>query len=126
MKFRKKGVICWRAMVLGGLMALMMVMMAACGNSSEGGAQKKEWVWVPEYLTIEDDSVSFYDMQLVGDALCYMSYQWDPETEEASQSICKYSLTDGQITKTPLSMPESENENWNLNRGAFARSPSRS
>ena len=36
------------------------------GNSSGGETEKKEWVWVPEFITIDDETVSFYDMQLVG------------------------------------------------------------
>ena len=74
---------------------------------------------MPEFVTIEDETVSYYDMQLVGDALCYQSYDYDEETGESTQSICKYALADGSITKTPLSY--AEEKNWNLNRVAFAQ-----
>nr|WP_321152363.1 extracellular solute-binding protein [uncultured Acetatifactor sp.] len=115
MKLGKKSAVAQRIWALA-LSAAMVLSMAGCGKSPDGGTPKKEWVWVPEFVTIEDEGVSFYDMQLVGDGLYYMSYDWDPETEKSAQSICRYSLADGQITKTPLSLPEDE-RNWNMDRG---------
>ncbi len=118
MKLTKKRTICQRVFALA-LAAAMAFSLAACGNSSEGETEKKEWVWVPEFVTIDDESVSYYDMQLVGDSLCYQSYDYDEATEKSTQSICRYSLTDGSTTKTPLTY--SEEKNWNLNRIAFAQ-----
>lgn len=118
MKLMKKSTICRRFLALA-LAAAMTFSLAACGNSSGGGTEKKEWVWVPEFITIDDESVSYYDMQLVGDGLYYLSYKWDEATGKSSESICKYSLTDGNITKTPLSY--AEEKIWNLNGGVFAK-----
>ncbi len=116
MKHTKKRTICRRVLTLA-LTAAMAFSLAACGNSSGGETEKKEWVWVPEFVTIEDENVSYYDMQLVGDALYYQSYDWDEDTQESTQSVCKYSLADKSTTKTPLHY--SEEGNWNLNRTAF-------
>ena len=113
MKPTKKRTIRRRLLAMA-LAAATAFSLAACGNSSGGETEKKEWVWVPEFVTIEDETVSYYDMQLVGDALCYQSYDYDEETGESTQSICKYALADGSITKTPLSY--AEEKNWNLNR----------
>ncbi len=110
--------ICRRVLGLA-LSAAMALSLAACGNSSGGETEKKEWVWVPEFITIDDETVSFYDMQLVGDSLCYQSYDYDEETEISTQSICRYSLADGNITKTPLNYVEEKN--WNLNRLVYAQ-----
>ena len=118
MKPTKKRTIRRRLLAMA-LAAATAFSLAACGNSSGGETEKKEWVWVPEFVTIEDETVSYYDMQLVGDALCYQSYDYDEETGESTQSICKYALADGSITKTPLSY--AEEKNWNLNRVAFAQ-----
>ena len=93
MKLMKNKAICRRVLGLA-LSAAMALSLAACGNSSGGETEKKEWVWVPEFITIDDENVSFYDMQLVGDSLCYQSYDYDEETETSTQSICRYSLAD--------------------------------
>lgn len=118
MKLMKNKAICRRVLGLA-LSAAMALSLAACGNSSGGETEKKEWVWVPEFITIDDENVSFYDMQLVGDSLCYQSYDYDEETEISTQSICRYSLADGSITKTPLNYVEEKN--WNLNRLVYAQ-----
>lgn len=116
MKLMKKSTIIRRSTALA-LAAAMTFSLAACGNSSEGGTEKKEWAWVPEFITLDDEDASYYDMQLVGDALYSLSYDWDEATQKSSQSICKYSLADGSVEKTPLSY--AEEKNWNLNRGVF-------
>ncbi len=118
MKPTKKRTIRRRLLAMA-LSAATAFSLAACGNSSGGETEKKEWVWVPEFVTIEDETVSYYDMQLVGDALCYQSYDYNEETGESTQSISRYSLADGSITKTPLDY--AEEKNWNLNRVAFAQ-----
>lgn len=118
MKLMKNKAICRRVLGLA-LSAAMALSLAACGNSSGGETEKKEWVWVPEFITIDDETVSFYDMQLVGDSLCYQSYDYDEETGISTQSICRYSLADGNITKTPLNYVEEKN--WNLNRLVYAQ-----
>ena len=118
MKPTKKRTIRRRLLAMA-LSAATAFSLAACGNSSGGETEKKEWVWVPEFITIDDETVSFYDMQLVGDSLCYQSYDYDEETEISTQSICRYSLADGNITKTPLNYVEEKN--WNLNRLVYAQ-----
>ena len=117
MKLTKKSTMCQRILTRG-LAAAMVVLLAACGNSSEGETEKKEWTWVPEFITVEDENASYYDMQMVGDGLCYLSYDYDEAAERSTQSICKYSLTDGSITKTQLSY--TEEGNWSMNRPTFA------
>ena len=109
MKLMKNKAICRRVLGLA-LSAAMALSLAACGNSSGGET---------EFITIDDETVSFYDMQLVGDSLCYQSYDYDEETEISTQSICRYSLADGNITKTPLNYVEEKN--WNLNRLVYAQ-----
>lgn len=93
---------------------------AACGNSDEAGdaVQAKEWAYVPEFITIDEENVDYYDMQILGENICYLSYDWDEETGESSQSICKYSLADRNVTSTPITWLE-EGGNRNINRGRF-------
>ncbi len=98
--------------------AVLSLSLAACGNSSGDGAQAKEWIWVPEFITVDEENVSYYDMQLVGDALYSTSYIYDEAAGTGYNSICRYSLTDRNMTSVPLSW-SGEEENWNLNRGSF-------
>jgi len=96
---------------------VMAVQLAACGDAESAGdlRQISEWVWVPEYVDVGDESVSYYEMKQVGDGLYYISYDWDEETQVSSQSLCKYSLTDGSVTKKPLMLEEVENGGQNVN-----------
>ena len=88
METKKNHTICRRiaALALAGVAAFSL---AACGKSSGGDPAAKPYVWVPEYVTIDDENVSYYDMQMVGDALFYLSHNWDDETETSSESICR-------------------------------------
>lgn len=63
-------------------------------------APTKEWVYVPEIVTLEDDRARYGDMQLVGDTVCYISMAGEAEGEE--QKLCRYSLTDGELTQVPF------------------------
>ena len=93
---------------------------AACGNKESSGdaAQAKEWAYVPEFITIDEENVNYYDMQVVGENIYYLSYDWDEATGVSSQSICKYSLADRKITSVPITWLE-EGGNQSINRGSF-------
>ena len=94
------------------LMIFISVFMTACGknasndeNISSGGnpvsaATKPEWVYVPERIEIADKRADYYDMQLIGDTVCYLSK--NGESEDSVQSICQYSLTDRKLTSIPI------------------------
>ena len=102
------------------LTAITILGVSACGKSGDSadGTKPKEWAYVPEFLTIEEDNVSYYDMQLVGENLYYLSYDWDESTQTSSQSVCKYSLADKALTKTPITWAEDVGYQ-SLNRGTF-------
>lgn len=101
------------------LAAVMASSLAGCGKSGDSGdsAPAKEWAYVPEFVTIDDENVSYYDMQLLGENIYYLSYNWDEATGESSQDICKYSLADKAVSKTPITWEEEGQQN--LNRGQF-------
>lgn len=85
---------------------------AACGKAdSSGDGAKKEWLYVPEFLTLDEENVSYYDMRLAEGNLYYISWNWDEKTEISSQDLCSYSLADRKMTSHTLSWPEEENFN---------------
>ena len=111
-----------RKRVIAVLLAAVMVFsLAACGSSGNSGdaRQAKEWAYVPEFITIDDENVDYYDMQLLGENIYYLSYDWDEETGESSQNICKYSLADQNLVSTPITWSE-EGGNKSISRGKFA------
>ena len=93
MKFKR---FTWRRGMALMLAAVMVFSLAACGSSGNSGdaRQAKEWAYVPEFITMDEENTNYYEMQIVGENLYYLSYDWDEETGESSQSICKYSLAD--------------------------------
>ena len=103
------------------LAAATAVSLAACGKANDSGdaVQAKEWAYVPEFITIDEENVDYYDMQIMGENIYYLSYDWNEETGESSQSICKYSLADQNVTATPITWLE-EGSNQNISRGRFA------
>lgn len=107
----KKGML---ALALAGSMGVM----AACGESGRVDPVK-EWVYVPEFVTLEDENMQYYDMQCSGDGLYYSSYRWDEETGEGAEILCRYSLTDGKTSEVVLDWGEEQNNN-NLDSMAFA------
>ncbi len=102
------------------LAAAMMVSMAACGKSGDSadGTQVKEWAYVPEFLTVDEENANYYEMQIAGENLYYMSYDWDEEKGESRQNICRYSLTDKNVTSVPVTWTE-ESMNQNINRSYY-------
>lgn len=90
-------------------MASVMAMSAACGKqdgSNPGGqTEQKEYVYVPEYLELDDNTNSGYsNMTVQGDKLYYTNYQWDEASGESKVVLGAYSLTDGsrRTCRSPL------------------------
>ena len=98
------------------LATVMAVSLAACGKQ-DGGSQattdQKEYVYVPEYLELDNDNNSNYNSLTVqGDKLYYINYQWNEENGESKVSIGSYNLTDGSKEVLPI---EFNNENGGIN-----------
>ena len=82
--------------------------MTACGKGTNSDkvteeTEKKEWVYVPEFLEIEDSGISYYDMQYQADSLYYTAYDYNEQTGESCTKIKGYSLTDKSISEFPVS-----------------------
>lgn len=80
--------------------------------------QEREWVYVPEVITVGDEHADYERMQPVGDTFCYVSL--GGEAEDSVRSICRYSLTDRELTSVPIDWPEGGN-NWDIGYWFFTQ-----
>ena len=91
------------------LAVLVTLPMAGCGNTdNSGNMTQKEWIYVPEFVAMDDENASYYGMQLVGDSVYYTVWEWDEASGSGSESLRKYSLTDRQTETIPLAWPDRE------------------
>lgn len=95
--------------------AVTAVFLAACGRGEESAADSgtaKEFVYVPEYLSIGDGtSRSLGNLTMSGDCLYYSVYSWDEETMQSSNSVRKCPLGEGAGEETLLELSGSRNLN---------------
>lgn len=103
MGFLKKKI--WKRTIETAVMALMILLFTACGNSNEPEQVQKEFVYVPEYVELPPEG-QYYNSQVIGDYLYYNEYAYDEQTGESSESFCKLSIKDGTVTKLPLDTGE--------------------
>lgn len=87
-------------------------------NSAAGSAQKREWIYVPEVITMEDEYADYERMQLAGDTLCYVSQ--GGEDGSNTKVICRYSLADRELKSFPIDWAEG-GQNWDVGARFFDR-----
>lgn len=111
------------------LIVCVLMLLTACEKESTAGGnhpsdktnagfdvQKREWVYVPEVITVEDEYADYGRMQLVGDTFCYVSQEGD--TGNGAKTISRYFLTDRKLTSIPVDFPEG-GENWDVGVRCF-------
>ena len=81
------------------------------GSNAADSAQQREWVYVPEVITMEDEHADYERMQLVGDTICYVSQGGDDG--DGAKEICRYSLTDMEFKGVPIHWTEG-GQNWDV------------
>ncbi len=81
------------------------------GDSGADSAQQREWVYVPEVITMEDEHADYERMQLAGDTLCYVSQGED--VGDGAKGICRYSLVDRELERVPIDWTEG-GQNWDV------------
>ena len=90
--------------------------------SSEGSAshttQGREWVYVPEVITVGDERADYERMQPVGNTFCYVSR--GEEAANSVRNICQYSLTNRELKSIPINWPEGGN-NWDVGYRFFTQ-----
>ncbi len=96
--------------------AVMTLQLAGCGEDepADSVSTAAEWVWVPEYVTIEQENFSYYDSVLDGASLCTVVYDYDEASGTSIQSLGRYSLEDGSFTKTPIQWEGPKDGGWNV------------
>ena len=119
------------------LMLCVSLFMAACSKDgtpdndtisdneailSEGSVSHitdgREWVYVPEVIMVGDERADYERMQPVGDTFCYVSL--GGEDENSVRSICRYSLTNRELTTVSIDWPEGGN-NWDVGYRFFTQ-----
>lgn len=76
---------------------------SAVFNVVKDQVQEQEWVYVPEIIAIGDKWADYGNMQIIGDSICYLPM--NGEAENDAQGICRYSITDSELTRTPIDWP---------------------
>ena len=79
--------------------------------------QEREWVYVPEVFMVGDERADYARMQPVGDTFCYVSLG---ESANSARSICRYSLTDRELTAASINWPEG-GKNWDIGYRFFTQ-----
>jgi len=109
MMMKKKALL--RRLAALALTAVVALPFTACGNTDTSGiVEQKEFIYVPEFKTLEEENASYYDMELSGNNLYYMTWAYDEESGSSSQTMRSYSLADGQSTDVTLKWPDGEDQ----------------
>ncbi len=112
-------------------MLLAALCLTACGRDSipdQGSLPgdpvvlaDREWVYVPEVITVADEAADYERMQPVGNVFFYVPLQ--EEEQGGEKQICRYSLEEGNVTRVSLHWPEG-GETWDVGKRFFAKDQS--
>ena len=106
----KQTVYIWlRLLTALGLSAILAVQLAACGPEKQPSDNSEgKWGYVPEFIDFDEEDVAYNDMVFSGDSLYYLPRSMDEEAGMSGLTLCKYSLTDRQLTRLFLSFETEE------------------
>lgn len=94
------------------LCAVTAVSLVACSGQKQtaSDSNKKDYVYIPEYITLSDDENRNYNnLSLKNNTLYYTQYGYDESTMTYNEMFCKHSLEDGSVEQIPLSLSENSN-----------------
>ena len=101
------------------LIAVMLFLLTACGNKEDPAApEPKEWVYVPEFITMEGDYIDYSGIALSKDNLLYLSMEWEEGLQCYTQHMGTYSLSQRKASTVPLAWPE-ESSGMSLSKYVF-------
>ena len=85
------------------LIILVTLLIAGCGKADTAGDPAQgEWGYLPEFIVMDEEEISYGDMQLSGDNIYYLSQDSKDGEGLFLPSVNKYSLTDRQLTNISL------------------------
>lgn len=101
------------------MISAMSFLLTACGGKEKPTAiEAEEWVYVPEFITMEGEYVDYGGMCLVEDNLLYLSMEWDDTLQRYTQHMGNYSLSRRTVSTLPLAWPQ-DSAAMNLNNYTF-------
>ncbi|MBR5248358.1 MAG: hypothetical protein IKV27_05390, partial [Lachnospiraceae bacterium] len=111
------------------LAAALSVSLLACGSkengkSSAGGMEEaQEYVYVPEYLPLEQEENTYMNTAVFqGDRMYYSTYAWNEETGESVYNLC-YRALDSLDTEVVLPVSFEASEGYEASMGDFFFDP---
>lgn len=95
----------FKKILAAGLAVLSALSLAACGGNAgqDGETEKKEFVYVPEYVSIDAESMS--NPTLENGKMYYFVYNWSEETG-SSQTLYGYDVSAGTSEEVKLERGE--------------------
>lgn len=88
--------------------ALAVLAFTACGKSGDGETEKKEFVYVPEYIQMDSEVEYINSAVAAGDVLYWCGNSWNEETGESKWQLSKYNFMDGKSETLPLEVGEDD------------------
>ncbi|MCH5343609.1 MAG: extracellular solute-binding protein [Acetatifactor sp.] len=97
----------YKKLIAGAMAALLALSMAACGKEQgqepNSVTQGAEWVYVPEYISMEGaEDFRSYNSKLIGESLYYSRSDYQEEADTSTRYLCEYSLTDKKVVREVL------------------------
>lgn len=94
------------------LCAAMALSLTACGQKEPTVevSEQKDFVYVPEYITLDNEENDYFSNLILRDnTLYYSQYRYYEESMYSSEVICRYSLEDGSVQETSLTLGATRN-----------------
>lgn len=90
------------------LCAVTAVSLVACSGQKQtaSDSNKKDYVYIPEYITLSDENNYYGNLSLKGNTLYYTQYRYNEETMTSSEMLCMRSLEDGSVEEVALSFSD--------------------
>ena len=80
------------------LSVILAVQLASCGPAKQpSDSSEGKWGYVPEFIDFDEEDVTYNDIVFSEDSLYYLSQGTEGEVGISGLTLCKYSLTDGQL-----------------------------